>query len=43
MLRGLAGLNLMCVFADRYMMIDRLSLHSGADIVEVAPAYDHGN
>ena len=32
----------MCVFANRYLAIDELQLHSGADIVEVAPAYDHG-
>ena len=32
----------MCGFSSRYMMIYELSSHSGADIVEVAPAYDHG-
>ena len=42
LLRGLSGLNLMCVFANREMTIDKLWFHSGADIVEVAPAYDHG-
>ena len=42
LLRGLAGLHLMCVFANRDIAIDEPQLHSGADIVEVAPAYDHG-
>lgn len=42
LLRGLAGLHLMCVFANRGMANDEPRLYSGADIVEVAPAYDHG-
>lgn len=42
LLRGLAGLHLMCVFACRDVVIDEMRFYSGADIVEVAPAYDHG-
>jgi arginase family enzyme len=42
LLRGLAGLHLMYVFASRDMAIDETRFHRGADIVEVAPAYDHG-
>jgi len=42
LLRGLAGLHLMCAFANRDVAIDETRFHSGADIVEVAPAYDHG-
>lgn len=42
LLRGLAGLHLMCVFACKDVAIDETWFYSGADIVEVAPAYDHG-
>jgi arginase family enzyme len=42
LLRGLAGIRLMYVFTIRGMTIDEARFHSGADIVEVAPAYDHG-
>jgi Arginase family len=42
LLRGLTGLNLMYVFANRDITIDETQSLSGADIVEVAPAYDHG-
>jgi len=41
-LRGLAGLNFVYVPANRCWVLIGLTLYSGADIVEVAPAYDNG-